>query len=82
MVIGVAVGQSPAQARAFRDRWGLTYPIWVDQKRRLYNRFAAMRLPLYNVLLDADRRVVTQGPEMYLNDITAHLARLTRAPRH
>jgi len=78
MVVGVAIDQTPERVRAFRERWGVTYPIWIDRQRRLYDQYAAVRLPIYNVLLDARHNLVAGGPEMYLENFTAHLARLTK----
>lgn len=81
MVVGVAIDQTPDRVRQFRDRWGITFPLWIDRERKLYDRYAAVRLPIYNVLLDARHNLVARGSEMYLEDFTAHLARLTNAKK-
>ena len=52
VVIGVNIGESPATVRAFLDRSGLTFPIWLDPDEASLRAFATISLPS-SFLIDA-----------------------------
>lgn len=84
-VIGLAIDSGePAQIRAFAERYGVNYPIWISTGSIAVSEFGAVGYPL---TLLVDQRGLTRrqflGPQTFSTlaaELDALLARRTEAP--
>ena len=60
-VVGVSIRESAAAVRAFRQEFGITYPLLVDGKDEVTPRFNARGHPT-TILIGRDGRIIGRIP--------------------
>lgn len=59
VVLGIDVMETPAEARSFRDEFGLTFPILLDEAGTVTQQYAVAGLPT-SLFLDRQGQVVAR----------------------
>ncbi|OGB88367.1 MAG: hypothetical protein A3G35_11460 [candidate division NC10 bacterium RIFCSPLOWO2_12_FULL_66_18] len=60
-VVGVSIGESAAAVRRFRQEFGITYPLLMDEKDEVTPRFNARGHPT-TILIGRDGRIIGRIP--------------------
>lgn len=63
--VGVAVDDSAAEVRAFRDRFRITMPLLIDADSSVKEKFHLMGLPLLQVLDRTGRIATVEDPKTH-----------------
>ncbi len=76
-LLAIAVGEPEEVVRPFRDRLGLTFPVLLDEDKRVSLSYQTFRFP-ESYLIGPDGRVVERyvGPRVW--DSTAYVERVGR----
>ncbi len=61
MVVGVSIGESAAAVLAFRQEFGITYPLLLDAKDEVTPRYNARGHPT-TILIDRNGRLIGRIP--------------------
>jgi thiol-disulfide isomerase/thioredoxin len=63
VVVGVNVGEDPETARAFAEKAGITYPVYVDPEFALADRIGSRNVPTI-LVVDRSGKIVRRGSRL------------------